>query len=443
MTSIHDATYEHVAQWVGHQGQPRFRADQIWNWIWAKGVTSFEHMRNIPQALRHELASTFSLALPSVHDVQTSQDGSLKLLLKLADGHLVETVLIPGPTHYTQCLSSQVGCALGCTFCSTGQMGLARNMTAGEIAGQVLLARQYLEQIHSGLHLRNLVFMGMGEPLLNWSHVDHALDCLTSKKGMNFSPRRVTVSTVGIPDTLDALGHSHKASLAVSLHAPTQSLRDTLMPKAARLLPLDALLARLRSYPLAPRQRITIEYVLLGGVNDSLHHARDLVRSLNGIRCKVNLIAFNACPGLPYASPDPAQVVAFADLVHAKGVTATLRKSKGQDIAAACGQLKTSTMKACRPRMRSHLCSGPTQHRQNPKGITYATPRFCQRQRPDPSHSPGRRHRRSPYAGLYERRSLGANPYNRGGPLLQSQSGLPLAQRRNVGTRAKSSQHPP
>ncbi|MFO7718372.1 MAG: 23S rRNA (adenine(2503)-C(2))-methyltransferase RlmN [Desulfohalobium sp.] len=340
MTNIHDATYEHLVQWVLDQGQPRFRADQIWNWVWAKGVTTFTHMRNIPQAFRGELASAFSFALPTVADVQTSQDGSIKLLLKLADGHLVETVLIPGQTHYTQCLSSQVGCALGCTFCSTGQMGLTRNMTAGEIAGQVLLARHHLEHTHSGLRLRNLVFMGMGEPLLNWPHVDQALDCLTHKEGMNFSPRRITVSTVGISDTLDALGHSHKASLAVSLHAPTQSLREALMPKAARMLPLEELLARLRSYPLSPRQRITIEYVLLGGVNDSLHHARDLVRSLNGIRCKINLIAFNACPGLPYASPDPAQVLAFEDLLHAKGMTATLRKSKGQDIAAACGQLK-------------------------------------------------------------------------------------------------------
>jgi len=339
--TIHDISFDDLAAWLTEQGQPRFRAEQIWQWLWIKGATSFEDMTNVSKSLRSALSQVFPIALPTVAEVHTSADGTRKFLLTLHDGYVVETVLIPGGEHFTQCLSTQVGCNLGCTFCSTGQMGLTRNLSAAEIAGQVIVARNHLWQTGAGMRLRNLVFMGMGEPLLNWENVDNALDRLIHASAMNFSPRRVTVSTVGVPGTLDALGHSHKASLAVSLHAPNQELREKIMPRAARMLPLPDLLARLRSYPMAPRQRVTIEYVLLGGVNDSLDQARQLVRCLNGIRCKVNLIAFNPCPGLPYSAPETEQVLAFETLLRDKGLTATLRKSKGQDISAACGQLKT------------------------------------------------------------------------------------------------------
>jgi 23S rRNA (adenine2503-C2)-methyltransferase len=331
---------EALLQTMGHRP---FRARQLWQWLWQKRARSVAEMTNLAKDLRAALAEQTRLAWPAEDAVRVSADGTVKFLLGLEDGERVETVLIPEKDHFTQCLSSQVGCSLRCTFCATGQMGLTRNLSHGEILGQILVARDYLARTGHPLALRNLVFMGMGEPFLNTDAVMAALQSMQESQGLSVSPRRITVSTAGIPQGIRRLGQSGLAHLAVSLHAPTQELRERIMPRAARV-PLDELMACLREYPLKPRQRITFEYILLGGVNDRLEHARELVRLLSHVRGKVNLIVFNPPPDCdsPYQAPEPGDVEAFQGLLRDKNVTAMLRKSKGQDIHAACGQLKTA-----------------------------------------------------------------------------------------------------
>lgn len=297
-------------------------------------------MTDMSKGLRETLSQAFAFELPQIRTTKISQDGTIKFLLGLSDGQLIETVLIPNEDRYTQCLSTQVGCPMACTFCSTGTMGFVRQMTAGEIAGQVLVARRHLEEKNPHEILQNLVFMGMGEPLLNWTNVQAALAVLNHPLGLDFSSRRITLSTVGRVKELVELGSLGLTSLAISLHAPTQELRRQIMPRAAEL-PLADLISCLETYPLKARQQITIEYLMLGGVNDSQEHARELVRLLSRVKCKINLIAFNPSPNLPFAPPDPQAVLDFQKILWSKGLTVILRKSKGQDIAAACGQLVT------------------------------------------------------------------------------------------------------
>ena len=356
MTDLLNLTWPELEAFMAELGEPRFRALQVWQWIWQRNVTDFEAMTNVSKATRARLAEIAECRLPEVVTVQTASDGTEKLLLRLADGSMVETVIIPseaqdGSIRIAQCLSSQVGCAMGCTFCSTGGMGFVRNMTAGEILSQVLLARRRLGDNRPDRPIiRNLVFMGMGEPLLNLHEVTRALTMLHHEKGLDFSPRRITVSTCGIEKGLRELGDSGLAFLAISLHAPNQALRSRIMPKAARW-PLDDLMAALASYPLKTRERITFEYLLLGGVNDSPEHARELARlihkTLGPERAKLNLIAYNPSqvPGMdkaPYDAPAPETILAFEKILWDKNITAILRKSKGQDIKAACGQLCVS-----------------------------------------------------------------------------------------------------
>lgn len=323
--------------------QPRFRADQLWHWLWSRGVHSFAEMTNLSKDLKAKLAQCAEIVWPEVDVVRTSRDGTIKLLLRLADGERIETVLIPMGEHYTQCLSTQVGCAMACTFCSTGELGLTRNMTMGEILGQVMVGRAHLAQV--GLPtVRNLVFMGMGEPLMNLTELLRSLETLGSAEGISIASRRSTVSSVGIPAALKILGDSGLAVPAISLHAPTQELREQLMPKAARV-PLPELMASLDAYPIKPRERVTYEYIMLGGVNDSIAHAKQLVRLLGQRRCKVNLIGYNPPPpqagvAPPYRAPEQADVLAFEEYLRSKRITTFLRRSMGQDIAAACGQLK-------------------------------------------------------------------------------------------------------
>jgi len=323
--------------------QPRFRSDQLWHWIWHKGALGFADMTNLSKDLKTKLAERASLDRPQIDVVRQSVDGTIKLLLRLADGERIETVLIPMGPHYTQCLSTQVGCAMACAFCSTGELGLTRNMTAGEILGQILVGRTHLAQ--AGLAtVRNLVFMGMGEPLMNLTELLRSLETLGSAEGISIASRRATVSSVGIPAGLKILGDSGLAVPAISLHAPTQELRAKLMPKAARV-PLDELLACLDRYPIKPRERVTYEYIMLGGVNDSITHAKQLVKLLGHRRCKVNLIGYNPPPAdsgiaAPFRAPQQADVLAFEDYLRSKRITTFLRRSMGQDIAAACGQLK-------------------------------------------------------------------------------------------------------
>ena len=346
MTSLLDLSFSELKEFVTNQLQESpFRAKQIWIWLWRKRAKTFAEMTDLSLAIRSKLEQKACIVWPELITTQTSSDGTIKFLLKLADGALIETVLIPsesktGKRRLTQCLSTQVGCAMGCTFCSTGTMGLVRNMTVAEINGQVLTARDFLEDDPSDPSLRNLVFMGMGEPLHNFANLMKSLEILNDDQGMAFSARRITVSTSGVEKGLLELGQSGLAYLAVSLHAPTQELREQIMPRAAQWS-LDKLVKTLRSYPLQTRERLTFEYLLLGGVNDTPQHAKDLSRLLSHIKAKLNLIAYNPTPGSPYTAPRPDNILAFQKILWAKGIVATLRKSKGQDIDAACGQLAT------------------------------------------------------------------------------------------------------
>ena len=348
MIDILNMTHPELVAFIrDNLGEPAFRADQVWQWLWQKGAVSFDAMTNVSKATRAVLAERCSIQLPEIAAEERSSDGTVKFLLRLADGECVETVLIPsesrdGVLRMTQCVSCQVGCAMACTFCATGGMGFVRNMTMGEILGQVLIARRYLGDTVENPRLRNIVFMGMGEPLLNFREVMRSLDVLNHEMAFNFSPRRVTVSTCGLQKGLLELGESGLAYLAVSLHAPTQELREMLMPKAARW-PLDELIATLAGYPLKTRERLTFEYLLLGGVNDGPEHARALAKLMARVKAKLNLIVYNPVPDAPYAAPTPERVAAFSDILHAKHITAIIRKSKGQDIKAACGQLRADS----------------------------------------------------------------------------------------------------
>ena len=326
---------------------PRFRALQIWQRIWRRNARSFDEMTDIAKDVRALLAERCRISWPEISLVRKSSDGTVKFLLRLADGEHIETVLIPstdkaGATRMTQCLSTQVGCAMACTFCSTGKLGFTRNMSMGEILGQVQAARAWLgDTLPEKPLIRNLVYMGMGEPLLNLREVMKSLETLHHQRGLAFSARRVTVSTCGIEQGLRELGDSGLAYLAVSLHAPTQELRERLMPRAARW-PLDELLNALESYPLKTRERITLEYLVIGGVNDGPEQARQLVRICSRLKAKLNLIPYNPTPGSPYAPPSPESLLAFERMLWNKNITAIVRKSKGQDIEAACGQLRAA-----------------------------------------------------------------------------------------------------
>ena len=347
MIDILNLSLEELTDWFRRDlGQPPFRARQIWKWLWHRRARGFAEMSDLSLSLRSLLEEKAEIVWPTVEATRISSDGTVKFLLGLADGEKVETVLIPsesreGKGRMTQCLSSQVGCAMGCTFCSTGAMGFTRNMTMSEILGQVLVAQDYLGDSPDNPQLRNLVFMGMGEPLLNLIEVMKSLRTLNSEPGLSFSPRRITVSTCGIEKGLRELGESGLAYLAVSLHAPNQDLRARLMPKAARW-PLDELLSSLRGYPLKARERLTFEYLLLGGVNDSLEHARELSRLMAHVKGKLNLIVYNPAEGAPYRAPTPEALQSFERYLRSKHITAIVRKSKGQDIEAACGQLKAA-----------------------------------------------------------------------------------------------------
>ncbi|MDD6181089.1 MAG: 23S rRNA (adenine(2503)-C(2))-methyltransferase RlmN [Desulfovibrionaceae bacterium] len=349
MKDILNMTLPELTRWMTEElGEPRFRAVQVWQWLWQRMARDFECMTNVSKKTRALLAEQAEIRWPEVAKVEKSRDGTTKFLLRLADGALVETVLIPsesrdGSIRTTQCLSSQVGCAMGCTFCSTGTMGFERNMSMGEILGQILVARDYLGDRRPEYPvLRNLVFMGMGEPLLNLREVMRALESLNSDTGLNFSPRRITVSTCGIEKGLKELSDCGLAYLAVSLHAPTQELRARIMPKAARW-PLEGLMTALESYSLKARERITFEYLLLGGVNDGIEQARELVRLVSRVKGKLNLIVYNPSATDIYAAPTEERILAFEKYLWDHNITAIIRKSKGQDINAACGQLKAAS----------------------------------------------------------------------------------------------------
>jgi len=333
-------TASQVAAFVAAEGWPRFRARQLLAWIYQRGVTEFDQMTDLGKLERARLEEAAAITAPDVVDVRRDpDDGTTKLLFRLEDGETVESVLIPDDERLTLCLSTQVGCTLDCGFCLTGTMGLARNLKAHEIVDQVLGARAHVGPERP---ITNLVFMGMGEPLANLPAVSEAIERLTAPWGLGYSPRRITVSTAGLVPQMAALGRfAHRVNLAVSLNATTNRTRDQVMGTINRKYPLETLLAACRAYPLPPRRRIYFEYVLLAGVNDALYDARRLIKLLHGIRCKINLIPFNPWPGAPFARPADSAVAAFQGALIDAHLTAFVRKSKGRQILAACGQLRS------------------------------------------------------------------------------------------------------
>ncbi|HYB70401.1 MAG TPA: 23S rRNA (adenine(2503)-C(2))-methyltransferase RlmN [Candidatus Bathyarchaeia archaeon] len=318
-------------------GAPRYRGRQLAGWIFAKGVTDLAAMTDLPREFRAALAREVTIDLPDLERRTPSQDGSQKLIIRYADGARVQSVLMPDGDRLTLCLSTQVGCGFGCTFCHTGTMGLERNLSAGEIVAQVMVARRLL---NPGERITHLVYMGMGEPLANYAATVKSLRLLTDPLAFGFSPRRITVSTVGLVSGIERLAKENlKVNLAISLHATSNEIRDRIMP-VNRGFAIEELLAACRRFPLPFRQRMTFEYVLLADVNDSVDDARRLVRLLKGIRGKINLIPFNDWEGSGFARPALARILAFQAVLLEHGITATIRWSKGEDIGAACGQLR-------------------------------------------------------------------------------------------------------
>ena len=321
------------------RGEKVFRASQVMKWIYEHGVTDFADMTNLSKALRAGLSDSASILLPEVVADQLSSDGSRKWLLRLDDGNCIETVFIPETERGTLCVSSQVGCVLNCSFCSTAQQGFNRNLSTGEIIAQVWVAARALDsRADSNRVISNVVMMGMGEPLLNYDNVVRAMQIMQDDFGFGLSRRRITLSTAGIVPAIRQLRQDCDVSLAVSLHAPDDMLRNELVP-LNRKYPIRELLAACRDYVGEGRRRVTFEYVLLDGINDTDAHARNLVRCLEGVPAKVNLIPFNPFPGGNYRRSPKARVDRFFELLNRAGIVTITRKTRGDDIDAACGQL--------------------------------------------------------------------------------------------------------
>lgn len=321
--------------WARDLGLPAFRGRQLFSWLWRPGFRDFSQMTDFPKALREKVAQKGLLTKPELEAEQRSVDGTSKFAWRLPDDSVVESVLIPEQGRKTLCISSQVGCAMGCRFCHTARMGFRRQLIPSEIAGQALAV---LERTGERERLRNLVFMGMGEPLANYGNVLKSVHILTDDLGLNFSLRRITVSTCGLIPEILRLGRDTDVGLAVSLNAPDDKTRDQIMPVNSRY-PLPQLIEACRNYRLSRRRRITFEYILLAGVNDSIEQAVSLARLLKGIPLKINLIPFNESHDIPFRRPVNERVLAFQQVLKETGYTTIIRKSKGQDISAACGQL--------------------------------------------------------------------------------------------------------
>jgi 23S rRNA (adenine2503-C2)-methyltransferase len=331
---LKEFTLPELEQLMAAWGQPAFRARQLVKWLY-KGVTDFEAMTDIARPFRSELCERTRISHLAAEQVQEAADGTRKFLFALPDGNRIESVLIPEEGRYTLCVSSQVGCAQGCHFCLTARSGLIRNLTAGEIVNQILAVRQNLPDARP---LSNLVFMGMGEPLANFTALIRALEIITAPWGLGFSTRRITVSTAGLAPFIPRLGAAARCNLTVSLNAPDDETRNRLMP-INRRYPLAELMQACRTFPLPRHRRITFAYVLINSLNDAPQQARQLAKLLRGLRAKINLIPFNRHPRLPYEPPSPARTLEFQEILRAANYTVLIRESRGQDISAACGQL--------------------------------------------------------------------------------------------------------
>ena len=345
---------EHLLKAGIEQKHLNMRLNQIWGWLYQKGITDFSKMGNISKDVKGLLSKYFSISLPTIVEKKISTDGTRKYLLRLSGGHEIETVFIPETDRGTLCISSQVGCTLTCPFCHTGTQKLVRNLNPSEMIGQVLIAREDLNEwpteqnnrVGQPRKLSNIVLMGMGEPLYNFDAVRDAMNIAMDPAGIALSRRRITLSTSGVVPEIGKVGDEIGCMLAISFHATTDEVRNKLVPINKRWN-ISQLLQALRDYPrLSNSERITFEYVMIDKVNDSDEDARRLIALIKGIPAKINLIPFNEWPGAPYKRSSNNRIRAFADIIHNAGYSSPIRKPRGEDIMAACGQLKSETERA-------------------------------------------------------------------------------------------------
>lgn len=335
---IRDLTRTELKDFFTENGKKPFRAKQVYEWIWSKGATSFETMTNLSKDDRQLLSTAFYFKTINIDQTQKSTDGTIKLSFRLKDGHLVESVLIPSAKRVTACISSQVGCKFNCTFCATGKIPFKRNLSAGEIFDQIYQLNE-LSVKENGTHLSNIVYMGMGEPLLNYDEVLRSTEIITSADGLNISPRRITLSTVGIPDKIRQLAKDNfKCNLAISLHSAIDSIRTKLVP-VNKQYNLEKLKDAISFYHERTEQRITFEYLLLGGVNDSEKDAMALAEYCKNFPVKVNLIEYNPNSGMDFKKSSKEATERFKGFLESKNMIVNIRRSRGKDIDAACGQL--------------------------------------------------------------------------------------------------------
>jgi 23S rRNA (adenine2503-C2)-methyltransferase len=333
MQSFYDFTLPELEKFIGALGNEKFRARQLYNWIYNRGILDFNEMTNIAKGLRGIFGTMFSTSLPEITDTVTSDDGSTKYGLVTEDGNLIESVFMPEEGRNTLCVSSQIGCRMGCRFCVTGKIGFRRNLSASEIVGQIMAVRRHL----GDTRISNIVFMGMGEPIDNLDNVLTSLDIIKNSLGLDFSHRKVTLSSVGLIDGLHSI-EAKVASLAISLNAADDKKRTYLMP-INRLYPIREIIKFVREFKASRRVRITFEYVLLKGVNDSMEDAKQLAEILQGVKCKVNLIPCNESPYIEFKTPSPETVERFQAYLHDKRFITIIRDSRGKDVSGACGQL--------------------------------------------------------------------------------------------------------
>jgi 23S rRNA (adenine2503-C2)-methyltransferase len=335
---IRQKDVSYVKEWLVENGEKAFRAKQIWEWLWQKSATRFDDMSNLSVALREKLKENFVILPVTIHAEQISNDRTIKSGFRLHDGHLVEGVLIPTDTRMTACVSSQVGCSLTCKFCATGYMNRERNLDASEIYDQVVLIKKQAESNYNA-PLTNIVYMGMGEPLLNYANVLKSVELITSEEGLNWSPKRITVSTAGIAKMIKKLGDDDvKFNLALSLHAANDEKRNTIMPinESNSLLNLAE---ALNYFYAKTKNKITFEYIVFHGFNDTLKDAEELWKFWRKIPSKINIIEYNPISEANYRNADPEAIDKFAAFLEDRGVTVNIRRSRGKDIDAACGQL--------------------------------------------------------------------------------------------------------
>jgi len=334
--NLNDLSLDEIEGFIARLGKEKYRARQIMKWIHRSGVTTFDEMTNLSKVFREEIQKLARISLPLIEEIRESKDGTKKALFRLEDGCFIEGVLIRERNHWTQCVSTQAGCAMGCRFCLTGRYGLERNLSPSEIAGQITALRFNTPE---GSNIKNIVMMGMGEPLANYKNTLKAIDIITSDAGAGFSKRKITVSTCGITPMIRRLGEDVSVNLAVSLNAPDDRRRSYLMP-VNKKFPLKGLIDACRDYPMPRRRMITFEYILMDGVNDSEEDAKMLASLLREVHCKFNLIPFNEFPGSEFKRPPDKRVRAFHDILVQEHYTTMTRPSKGDDISAACGQLR-------------------------------------------------------------------------------------------------------